>query len=314
MRKNNPGVEKSVLKTESRWKKILSYKHIYIILLPTLIYYLVFCYAPMFGNLIAFQKFSLTKGIFGSRFVGFDNFINFLTNYKFWELIRNTLSINIYGLLFGFTAPIIFALLLNEIKNERFKKSVQTTVYLPHFISVVVVSSMILTFVSSDGLINALRVLFGAERVAFMTEPKYFYPIYVISDIWQNMGWESIIYIAALASVNVQLYEAAEIDGAGRFQQMLNVTLPSIAPTIIILLIMRIGQMLSLGYEKIMLLYNPTIYETADVISTYVYRRGLVDGDYGYSAAVGLFNSVINFILLITANFMSKKITDSSLW
>lgn len=293
---------------------LLKYKHIYLILLPTLLFYAIFCYAPMFGTVIAFQKFSITKGILGSRFVGLANFKDFLTNYKFWQLLRNTLSINVLGLVFGFPAPIIFALLLNEIRAEKFKKITQTITYMPHFISVVVVASMILTFVASDGFINSVRGMFGAQPISFMTQPQYFYAIYIISDIWQGLGWGSIIYIAALASVDAELYEAATIDGAGRWKQMLHVTLPCIAPTIMILLIMRIGQMLNVGYEKIMLLYNSSIYETADVISTYVYRRGLLEADYSYSAAVGLFNSVINFILLVSANFFSKKATGNGLW
>ncbi len=299
---------------KSFWKEAAKYKHIYIILLPTILFYLVFCYAPMFGTIIAFQRFSITKGILGSRFVGLQNFVDFLSNYKFWQLIKNTLSINILGLIFGFPAPIIFALLLNELKNEKFKKTVQTITYIPHFISVVVISSLILTFLSTDGLINSIMGIFGKESIAFMTEPKYFYGIYVASTIWQELGWESIIYIAALSSIDVGLYEAAKIDGAGRFKQVLHVSIPGLMPTIIILLIMRIGQMLSLGYEKIMLLYNPSIYETADVISTYVYRRGLLNGEYSYSSAVGLFNCVINFILLISANSISKKASGTGLW
>lgn len=299
---------------QSKWQTIKKYKHLYIILLPTLLFYLIFCYAPMFGVVIAFQRFSITKGIFNSPWVGFDNFADFLSNYKFWQLLRNTLSINVLNLIFGFPAPIILALLLNEVRCMRFKKAVQTVTYMPHFISVVVVSSMILTFVASDGFINTLRVMFGGERISFMTQPQYFYTIYVTSGIWQNVGWGSIIYIAALSAIDPQLYEAATIDGAGRWKQMFHVTLPGIAPTIIILLILRVGQMLTVGYEKIMLLYNPSIYETADVISTYVYRRGLLEGDYSYSAAVGLFNSVINFALLISCNFFSKKISGSGLW
>ncbi|MCK9478598.1 MAG: ABC transporter permease subunit [Firmicutes bacterium] len=296
------------------WREVKKFKHIYIILAPTLLFYIVFRYAPMFGNVIAFQRFSITKGILGSKFVGLQNFKDFLTNYKFWELLRNTLNINFLGLVFAFPAPIILALLLNEVKRLRFKKTVQTITYVPHFISTVVVSSMILTFVASDGMINAIRQMFGGEKISFMTNSQYFYPIYIISDIWQHIGWGSIIYIAALSSVDQELYQAATIDGAGRWKQLLHVTLPGISQTIIILLIMRIGQMLSVGFEKIMLLYNPAIYETADVISTYVYRRGLLEGDYSFSAAVGMFNSIINFILLIAANFFSKKISDSGIW
>ncbi|MBQ8525455.1 MAG: sugar ABC transporter permease [Clostridia bacterium] len=312
MKSNNLSVQP--LHKKSLLKRMAEYKHIYIILLPTLLYYLIFKYIPMFGNVIAFQKYSITKGIFESRFVGMKNFVDFLTNYKFWELLRNTLSINFYDLLFGFPAPILLALLLNEVRVLWFKKSVQTITYMPHFISTVVVCSLILTFVSSDGMINSLRALFGAESISFMTEPKYFYTIYVASGIWQGVGWGSIIYIATMSSIDMELYEAATIDGAGRFKQALYITLPGISETIVILLIMRVGQMLSLGYEKIILLYNPSIYETADVISTYVYRRGLIEGDYSYSAAVGMFNSVINFILLMTANTVSKKLKGSGLW
>ena len=299
---------------QNAWTRILKYKHIYIILLPTILFYLVFRYIPMFGNVIAFQKFSITKGILNSPFVGFKNFTDFLSNYKFWQLLRNTISINVLNLIFGFPAPIILALLLNEVRVTWYKKTVQTITYMPHFISPVVISSMILTFVSSDGMINALRGLFGAEPISYMTEPKYFYPIYVLSEIWQKIGWDSIIYIATISAIDQELYEAATIDGAGRFARVWHITLPGILPTIAILLIMRIGSMLTVGYEKIILLYNPSIYETADVISTYVYRRGLIEGDYSYSAAVGMFNSIINFILLMSANFCSKKVSGNSLW
>ncbi len=302
------------IKKKSLLHRMLEYKHIYIILLPTLLYYLIFRYAPMFGNVIAFQDYSITKGILESPFVGLENFKEFLTSYKFGQLLKNTLSINLWDLLLGFTSPILLALLLNEVRHLNYKKTVQTITYMPHFISTVVVSSLILTFVSTDGLINGLRALFGAETIAFMTEPKYFYAIYVLSGVWQQIGWSSIIYIAAISSVSAELYEAATIDGAGRFKQALHITLPGISETIIILLIMRIGQMLTLGYEKIILLYNPSIYETADVISTFVYRRGLLEGDYSYSAAVGMFNSVINFALLMISNTVSKKVSGSGLW
>lgn len=312
MRAKNSDV--GVIRKKSLWKRILMHRHIYVLLLPTLLYYLIFKYAPMFGNIIAFQDYSITKGILRSPFVGFENFINFLQNYKFWELLRNTLSINLLDLAFGFTSPILLAILLNEVRVTWFKKSVQTITYIPHFISTVIVSSLILTFVSSDGMVNALRVLFGAERISFMTEPKYFQPIFIIAQIWQNIGWNSIIFIAAISSIDAGLYEAATIDGAGRFKQAIHITLPGISETIMILLIMRIGQMLTLGYERIILLYNPSIYETADVISSYVYRYGLLQGNYSYSAAVGLFNSVINFTLLMIANKVSNKVKGSGLW
>lgn len=311
MVKKNTNVKAS---NKSLLKRMAEYKHIYVIILPLLLYYAIFKYAPMFGNVIAFQKYSITRGVFDSKFVGLKNFVDFLSNYKFWTLLKNTLSINFYELIFGFPAPILLALLLNEVRSTKFKKSVQTITYMPHFISTVVISSLILTFVSSDGMINGIREIFGFESISFMTEPKYFYGIYVLSNIWQGIGWGSIIYIAAMASIDMEQYEAATIDGAGRLKQALHITLPGISETIVILLIMRIGRMLTLGYEKIILLYNPAIYETADVISTYVYRRGLLKGDYSYSAAVGMFNSVVNFILLMTANTVSKKLKGSGLW
>ena len=222
--------------------------------------------------------------------------------------------LNVYGLIFGFPAPIILALLLNEVRCKRFKKAAQTITYMPHFISVVVAVSIVLTFLSSDALFNVIRQELGMGPLSFMTEPKYFRSIFTLAGIWQNTGFSSIVYLAALSGVDQELYEAAKVDGAGRWKQLLHVTLPGIAPTIIIMLIMRIGQMLSIGYEKIILMYNPTIYETADVISTYVYRRGLLDGDYGFATAVGMFNSLINLLLLITANRVSKKMTETALW
>ncbi len=296
------------------WKKVWRYRNVYIILLPTLLFYIIFRYIPMFGNIIAFQDYSIAKGITGSDFVGFENFISFFKSYNFWDLLRNTVLLNVYGLIFGFPAPIILALLLNEVRCKRFKKAAQTITYMPHFISVVVAVSMVLTFLSSDGLFNVIRQELGMGPLSFMTEPKYFRSIFTLAGIWQNTGFSSIVYLAALSGVDQELYEAAKVDGAGRWKQLLHVTLPGIAPTIIIMLIMRIGQMLSIGYEKIILMYNPTIYETADVISTYVYRRGLLDGDYGFATAVGMFNSLINLLLLITANRVSKKMTETALW
>ncbi len=298
----------------STWRRIVKYKNIYILLIPATLYYILFSYAPMFGNVIAFQKFSVTKGVWNSPFVGLENFRLFVSNYKFWQLIRNTLTINALGLLFVFPAPIILALLLNEVKALRFKKAVQSITYMPYFISTVVVSSLILTFAAKNGFVNEIRHILGFERISFMTYPQYFYPIYTISGIWQEAGWGSIIYIAVLSSIDSQLYEAAVIDGAGRWRQLLHITLPGILPTAMILLIMRVGQMLNVEFEKILLIYNPSIYETADVISTFVYRRGIAGGDYSYSAAVGFFNSTINLNLLVLANFFIKKTSGNGLW
>ena len=311
------GAEKEI----NRYKKqtfFSKYGQLYIILLPTVLFYAIFHYAPMFGIAVAFQNYRPTIGMFGSDWVGFDNFVRFLSDYSFWRLIRNTLMINVYGLVFGFPAPIIFALLLNEMRNNKIKKIVQTVTYMPHFISIIVISSLILTFVASDGVVNTVAKFFGAsEPISFMTKPEYFWGINEITNIWQSLGWNSIIFMAALAGVDAQLYEAAQIDGAGRFKQLWHVTIPCIMGTIIILLILRIGQMMNVGFEKILLLQNPSIYETADVISTHVYRQAFVSGGsdaFSYSTAVGLFNSVVNFILLLSANFLAKKATGSGLW
>lgn len=232
----------------------------------------------------------------------------------FERLIRNTFSINLKNLVFGFPAPILFALLLNEVRSQKYKKFVQTVSYMPHFISTVVVAGMVLQFTATDGFLTQIMTLFGYPKQNLMMNPSLFQPIYVISDIWQGIGWGSIIYIAAIAGINAELYEAARMDGAGRFKQMLHVTLPGILPTIITMFILRVGNMMNLGFEKIILLYNSSIYETADVISTYVYRKGLVDQSYSFSTAVGLFNSVINLTLLFCANKICKRLTEHSLW
>ena len=268
----------------------------------------------MFGNIMAFQDYKITRGIFESNFVGFKHFNSFLNDVYFWRLIKNTIRINVYGLVFGFPAPIIFALLLNEVRNISFKKTVQTITYMPHFISTVIICGMITSFVAREGVINSVIVSLGGSPLEFMTDPKYFVGIYTISGIWQNMGWSSIIYISALSSIDQELYEAASIDGASRWKQTIHITIPGILPTVSILLIMQIGQMLSVGFEKVMLLYNPSIYETADIISTYVYRQGILGANYSYSAAVGLFNSVVNFILLVSVNAFSRKISGNGLF
>ena len=303
------------VKSKSLGKRLYQFRHIYVILLPVLLYYFIFAYLPIGGNLMAFQKYSVTKGIMGSKWVGLDNFKSFLSSYNFWNLMRNTLAISLYSLAVNFPAPIILALLLNEVRSTKFKKVVQTISYMPHFISTVVICSMVLIFLSSEGMFNGIRALFGAEAISFMTHPGYFRTIYVLMNLWQSIGWGSIIYIAAIAGIDQELYEAAVIDGAGRWKQAIHVTLPGISETIVILFIMRIGQILSVGYEQIILLYNSSIYETADVISTYVYRRTLIEGgNYGYSTAISMFNSLINLILLVSANKISRKVSGKGLW
>lgn len=297
-----------------RRNKLYKYKDIYIMLIPICLYYIIYKYIPMFGNMIAFQDYSITRGILDSEFVGLKHFKSFLNDVYFFRLLKNTLSINIYGLLLDFPAPIILALLLNEVRIAGFKRSVQTITYMPHFISTVIVSGMVLDFVAGDGMINSILGAFGIAPISFTTEAKYFYGIYTISGIWQSMGWGSIIYLSALAGIDMGLYEAASIDGASRWRQTLTITLPCLLPTISIMLITRIGQMLSVGYEKILLLYNPALYERADVISTYVYRKGILGAEYSYSAAVDFFNSIINFILLLFSNSISKKLTGNGLF
>ena len=305
---------------ESYWKRLLknlkSRRSVYLMLVPVIIYYIIFNYLPMYGAQIAFRDFRSTRqGITGAKWVGLENFYDFFNGVYAPRLIRNTLLINTLNLIFGFPAPIILALLLNELRSERFKKTVQTISYLPHFISLVVICGMLKDFLATDGIITQmLSAITGTNLPNLLTNKDYYRAIYVLSDIWQGIGWGAIIYIAALSGIDSQLYEAASIDGAGKWKQMLNVTLPGILPTIMIMLIMRIGNMMSLGYEKTLLLYNEGIYETADIISTYVYRAGLLGNQKGLAAAVDLMNSAINLILLFTANTLSRKFSGSSLW
>jgi len=295
-------------------KDFVKYRSIYLMALPMIAYYLIFHYGPMYGTSIAFKEFSPGLGILGSPWVGFAHFKSFFNSYYFVRVLRNTILINIYELIFGFPAPIILALLLNEVRNQAFKRTVQTITYLPHFISTMVICGIILDFTGRDGFINDIISWFGGERVNLMMEPELFRTIYVASGIWQGLGWNSIIFLASLTGIDPQLYEAAKIDGAGKWKQTLNITIPGIAPTIIILLILRMGRMMNVGFEKIILLYNPKTYETADVISSFVYRKGLLEFSYSYSAAVGLFNSAINFLLLISANWISRRVNETSLW
>ncbi len=282
--------------------------------LPILAYYLIFHYAPMFGVAIAFENYKPALGILRSKWVGLENIQAFLTGRYAWRTIRNTLLISVLSILFGFPAPILFALLLNELRSKGYKKVVQTISYMPHFISMVVVCGLIRLFTNSDGLINQIAGLFGQNYGNLLTKNAYYRPIYIISGIWQTVGWGSIIYLATLSSVDPTLYEAAAIDGAGRFRRVVHVTLPALVPVIMVQLIMRIGHIMSVGYEKTLLLYNSSIYETSDLISTYVYRYGLEGGKDSVGAAVGLFNSIINIIILVAANWGSRKLTEESLW
>jgi putative aldouronate transport system permease protein len=312
-------VRKSKLKNskmeflKKEWKKN---KYIYIMLIPVLAFYLVFCYGPMYGLAMAFQSsYSPTKGILAGTWIGFDNFTMFFKSFFFGRLLKNTIILSLYSLAIGFPAPILLALMLNEVKSKFFKRTVQTVSYLPHFISVVVIVGMIKTFSSLDnGLFNIIRVFFGFEPVMFLAEKAMFRPMYILTNIWQGAGWASIMFLAALSNIDTQLYEAAKIDGAGRWKQLLNVTIPGIMPTIVIMLIMRLGSIMNSDFQKILLMQTAATYETSDVISTFVYRQGMQNGDYTYSTAIGLFNSVINFGLLILANKISRKVNETSLW
>ncbi len=300
---------------ESAVRKELSKNYeLYLMFLPVFVFFLIFAYKPMYGILMAFQNYSPSKGVMGSPWVGFLHFKTFFNSFYFGRLLKNTLTISLCSIVFGFPAPILLALLMNEIKNKTFKKTVQTISYLPHFISLVVICSMIKKFTLSGGIINDIIVLFGGTRSNLLNSPSAFVPIYILSDIWTGIGWGSIIYLAALSSISMELYEAAAIEGAGRFKQAIHVTIPGIAPTIVIMFILRMGSVLSVGYEKIILLYNPMTKSVADVISSYVYEKGILNQSWSFSTAVGLFNAVINLIFLVLTNQFSKKVSDTALW
>lgn len=287
---------------------------LYVIALPVIIFYLLFSYKPMYGALMAFMDYKPAKDFLDNTWVGFKHFERFFTGPYFGRTLKNTFLLSLYNLIFGFPAPIILALMLNEVKNSKFKKITQTITYLPHFISTVIVCAMVSDFCLSTGLFNDIITFLGGEKVSLLQKPEYYRTIYIVSDIWKEIGWGSIVYLAALAGVDKELYEAARIDGAGKWKQTLHVTLPGILPTVCIMLILRIGNMMNVGYEKTLLLYNEATYTTADIISTYVYRAGLTERSYSYSTAVGLFNSVINLFLVFGANYISKKTTENSLW
>jgi putative aldouronate transport system permease protein len=290
-------------------------KVIYFLCIPIIVWYIIFHYVPMAGIVMAFEKFKPALGIFRSKWIGFGNFVEFFKGPYFLRLLRNTAALGILDIIFGFPAPIIFALLLNEVKNIKFKKVTQTISYMPYFISMVVVAGIIIDFTKSGGVIsNIVASLRGTTPENLLGNVNYFRPIFILSGIWQGVGYGSIIYIAALSSVDQELYEAAVMDGANRWKQTIHITIPSILPTIIMLLIMRMGSILAVASDKVLLLYSPGIYEKADVISTYVYRIGLEQANYGLASAVGLFNSIVGTVFLLTTNAISKKLTETSLF
>lgn len=297
------------------FKHIKRDRQLLVIFLPCILFYGIFRYGPMYGLIIAFKKYSVFQGIIKSPWVGLKYFEQFFNGPDFWILFRNTFLLGIYSLLWTFPFPIIFALLLNEVRSQKFKKMVQTVSYLPSFLSIVIISSMVIDFLSPNhGIINTILVALGLEKIYFMIKPEWFRTIYISSDIWSNIGFGAIIYLAALAGVDPTLYEAGKVDGCNRFHAMFYITLPSILPTITTMFILRAGNMFRIGYEKILLLYNPTTYEVADVFSTYVYRKGLLELNYSYGAAVGLFESVVALIMIYLANTLSRKLSENSLW
>lgn len=312
--KNNKSQSASLSWSQKIKKDFKKNKVKYFMISFIVLYYILFYYLPLYGSLIAFQDFSPRLGFLGSDWVGLKHFKDFISGNSFFRVLKNTFLLSGLDILIGFPLPIIFALLLNEIRSKAFKKTIQTVSYMPHFISLVIVCGMIKNFCGYDGLINDCIEIYGGERLSILQSIPAFKYVYVLSNVWQELGWNSIIYIAALGGINAELYEAAKIDGANRFKQTIHVTIPGIMGTIMIMLIMRIGQVLSVGYEKVLLLYNPTIYDSADVISTYIYRKGLVELNWSFSSAVGLFNSIVNFVFLIAANTISKKTTEVGLW
>ena len=297
------------------WENMKKNWILYAMILPVAVYYIIFAYAPMYGIQLAFKEYQVKEGIMGSPWVGLEHFIRFFKSYNFGQLLKNTIGISVYSLLVGFPIPIIFALMLNYLRNKFLKKTVQMVSYAPYFISTVVMCGMIAIFMNPDtGILNVIRNFFGMKSVDFLAKPEWFKDIYVWTGVWQGMGWSSIIYISALSGVDYQLHEAAIMDGATKIQRMIHVDLPSIKPTIIMLLILQIGSLMNVGFEKVFLLQNTLNKSAASVISTYTYEVGLINSDYGYSTAVGLFNSLINVILIVGANQICKKLADESLF
>lgn len=287
---------------------------LYLMILPVVAYFILFQYLPMYGVQIAFKDFLAVKGIWGSPWIGLKHFMRFFRSYQFPVLIRNTIGISVYEILVGFPFPIILALIINEMRNGRFKNITQTATYAPHFLSVVVLCGMVVESLSATGIVNSVVQSFGGTPVYFMTEPSWFKTIYVFSGIWQNSGYDSIIYIAALAGIDVQLYEAAVVDGASKFKRLIHITLPGIVPTATIMFILKMGRIMSVGFTKVFLLQNDLNLSSSEVISTYVYKKGLLGSEFSFASAVDLFNAVINLVLLVTVNKISKKVGETSLW
>lgn len=296
-------------------KKIGRNWQLYVLLFPTLVYFFIFKYVPMYGLQIAFKDFIPVNGVWGSQWVGFEHFTRFFQSYQFWNLLKNTLLINFYQLLFSFPIPIIFALMLNQVTRTRFKKIVQTVTYAPHFISVVVLVGMLFIFLSpTNGFINNLIQFFGGEPIYFMGKASWFRTVYIGSEIWQTTGWSAIIYLAALTSIDPQLHEAAIVDGANKFQRVRHIDIPGIMPIVMILLILDIGKFVSIGFQKVLLMQNALNISNSEVIQTYVYKTGILGSQFSYAAAIGLFENIVNFILLIMMNQFAKKMKQQTLF
>lgn len=305
--KKNSSVAKFL--ADCKWQKQLIF-----MIIPGILIVFIFNYIPMYGALIAFQKYDATKGIFGSEWVGFKYFEMFFSNPMAWRLIKNTVLLGVFSLIFSFPAPIILALLMDQIRNTKFKKTIQTISYFPYFLSTVVVVGMIKTLFAADGPINDLREMFGASAISFLNLPEYFRPIFIGSGIWQGVGWGTIIYLAALSNVDPQLNEAAAIDGANRWQRVWHISVPAIIPTTTVMLIFAVSGILGSDFQKVLLLYSPSTYSTADIIATYVYREGIQGGRYEYSAAIGLLTNLVSALLLVGANKISRTVSENSLW
>ncbi|MBD2872068.1 ABC transporter permease [Paenibacillus arenilitoris] len=294
--------------------KLWKHRYLYFMVLPGFLTILVFAYFPMYGILIAFKDYSAAKGVMGSEWVGLKYFQTFLNDPMAFRVLKNTLLLGVYTLFWSFPAPIILALLFNELRSKRFKKLVQTVSYFPHFISVVIVAGLLKEFASRDGLFNDIIAYFGGTPIMFLLEPDYFRTIFISSGIWQGVGFGTIIYLAAMSGIDPTLYDVAEVDGAGRWKKVLHITWPSIRPTTVILLIFAIGGILGTDFQKIILLYSPETYSVADVIGSYVYRQGILGAQYEYTTAIGLFMSIISFTILFLANWVSRKVSETSLF
>ncbi|MFD0711514.1 ABC transporter permease [Paenibacillus sp. GCM10027626] len=298
-----------------RWKGIKRNWELYLLISPVIIYFLLFEYGPMYGVQIAFKQFFVTKGIWGSPWAGFDHFERFFESFYFWRLIGNTLLIGLYQIAAGFPIPILLALMLHEAGHKRFKQWVQTILYAPHFLSTVVLVGLLFIFLSPQyGLVNHVLALFSVQPIAFLTQPEWFKSVYVLSGVWQQMGWNSIIYLAALSAIDPHLHEAAQVDGASRLKRIWHINLPGLRPTIIILLILNMGAVLGVGFEKIYLMQNSLNMQASDVIATHVYRSGILGAEYDFAAAIGLFNAAVNFVVLVIVNTIARKASETSLW